>query len=322
MRVLVTGGAGFIGSILVPALLDEGYFVTVVDNFMYHNSLSLAACCTHSKFDVIRGDARDSRVIGPLLPKHDVVIPLAAIVGAPACDNDVSATLTTNIDAVELIINKLSADQWIIAPISNSGYGISSQDECTEESPLNPVSLYGKSKVEAEKAVLSHKNGISLRLATVFGMSPRMRRDLLVNDFVWRAVTDHAVTLFEAHFRRNYVHVRDVARAFIHALPIPSSKSKYPSSERYRATMAPGAYNVGLSDANLSKAQLCEKIKEHVPGFVFWEAPVGEDADKRDYVVSNKKIEATGFRCLYSLDDGIRELAKGYRMMRREYSNV
>jgi nucleoside-diphosphate-sugar epimerase len=324
MRCLITGGAGFIGSVLVPSLLNEGFAVTVVDNFMYGNSLSLAACCTHSKFDVIRGDARDPRVIGPLLAKHDVIIPLAAIVGAPACDNDVCATGTTNVVAIENMVSKLSADQWIIAPITNSGYGIGSQDECTEESPLNPVSLYGKSKVEAEKAVLSHKNGISLRLATVFGMSPRMRRDLLVNDFVWRAVTDRAVTLFEAHFRRNYVHVRDVARAFLHVFSCFAGEEN-----KYLAVLPPvglplasGAYNIGLSDANLSKLQLCEKIKEHVPGFVFWEAPVGEDADKRDYVVSNKKIEATGFRCEYSLDDGIRELAKGYRMMRREYSNV
>jgi nucleoside-diphosphate-sugar epimerase len=309
VRILVTGGAGFIGSVLVPALLDEEYSVTVVDNFMYNNSLSLAACCTHPQFEVIRGDARDTRVMDPLLAKHDVFIPLAAIVGAPACDNDVRATLTTNVDAVELIVTKLSGDQWIIAPISNSGYGIGSQDECTEESPLNPVSLYGKSKVEAEKAVLSHPNGISLRLATVFGMSPRMRRDLLVNDFVWRAVTDRAVTLFEAHFRRNYVHVRDVAGAFLHACDMNGS-------------VEPGTYNVGLSKANLSKMQLCEKIKEHVPDFVFWEAPIGEDMDKRDYVVSNDKIEATGFRCRYGLDDGISELIKGYRMMRREYSNV
>jgi nucleoside-diphosphate-sugar epimerase len=323
VRILVTGGASYIGSILVPALLDEGHTVTVVDNFMYHNSLSLADCCSRPRFDVIRGDARDSRVIGPLISKHNVVIPLAAIVGAPACDNDMSATLTTNAGAIELIITKLSADQWIIAPISNSGYGIGSQDECTEESPLNPVSLYGKSKVEAEKAVLSHKNGISLRLATVFGMSPRMRRDLLVNDFVWRAVTDRAVTLFEAHFRRNYVHVRDVARAFLYVIMDGVICANIKRDSRItNIPVKPGAYNVGLSDANLSKMQLCEKIKEHIPGFVFWEAPVGEDVDKRDYVVSNKKIEATGFRCQYSLDDGIRELIRGYRMMRREYSNV
>lgn len=318
MKCLITGGAGYIGSILVPTLLDEGHTVTVIDNFMYNNSLSLAACCSHHQFNVIRGDARDSRIIGPLLAKHDVVIPLAAIVGAPACDNDVSATLTTNVGAVELITSKLSADQWIIAPISNSGYGIGSQDECTEKSPLNPVSLYGRSKVEAEKAVLSHKNGISLRLATVFGMSPRMRRDLLVNDFVWRAVTDHAITLFEGHFRRNYVHVRDVARAFLYALPTAISVEPI----GIEATLKSGAYNVGLSEANLSKMQLCEKIKEHISNFVFWEASVGEDVDKRDYVVSNAKIEATGFRCQYSLDDGIRELIRGYRMMRREYSNV
>jgi nucleoside-diphosphate-sugar epimerase len=307
MKILVTGGAGYIGSTLVPKLLECGHEVTVVDNFMYGQSAALAAWCYHHRIDIIRGDARDPRVMVNLVKKHDAITPLAAIVGAPACDNDVVAAESINRDAIKLIVELVSSEQVIVVPISNSGYGIGSHKECTEKSPLRPVSLYGKLKVEAEQVLASSKKSwVSLRLATVFGMSPRMRRDLLVNDFVWKAVTDRAITLFEPHFRRNYIHVRDVAGAFVHVLREPMR----------------GIYNVGLSDANLTKLDLCKKIKEHIPDFVFWESPIGEDPDKRDYIVSNAKIEKTGFRPNYSLDDGIKELVKGYRMMRREYSNV
>ncbi len=306
MRVLITGGAGYIGSVLVPKILTCGNDVTVIDNFMYNQSLALAGWCFYRRLEIIRGDARDLSIIRPLVGKHDVIIPLAAIVGAQACDNDTTAAVTTNYSTIRTLVNLADPDQKIIVPISNSGYGVGSSQECTEESQLRPVSLYGKLKVDAEQILSDRENWVSLRLATVFGMSPRMRRDLLVNDFVWRAVTDSAVTLFEPHFRRNYIHVRDVASAFVHAIDAPLQ----------------GIYNVGLSSANLSKLDLCKKIKEHIPDFVFWESAVGKDPDKRDYIVSNKKIEATGWKPSYSLDDGIVELIKGYRMMRREYSNV
>jgi nucleoside-diphosphate-sugar epimerase len=208
------------------------------------------------------------------------------------------------------LAERASASQMVIYPTTNSGYGVGEGNAfCTEDSPLRPVSLYGRTKVEAERAVLD-ANGVSLRLATVFGMSPRMRLDLLVNDFTWRAVTDRAVVLFEAHFRRNYIHVRDVVKAFLHAV------------ENFTA-MRGEPFNVGLSEANLSKAQLCERIARHVPGFVWLEAPVGEDPDKRDYVVSNEKLEKTGWRPDVSLDAGIVELLKGFRMLRNgRFANV
>ncbi|HEY6334324.1 MAG TPA: SDR family oxidoreductase [Alphaproteobacteria bacterium] len=308
--ILVTGGAGYLGSILVPELLSAGHKVTVLDNFMYGQN-SLAHVCAHPDFDVSSGDARAQEILRPLAERADVVIPLAALVGAPLCQKDPIAATTTNRDAIATLCDMLSAQQRVIMPITNSGYGIGEKGKpCTEDSPLHPVSLYGKSKVEAEQIVLRRENSISLRLATVFGMAPRMRIDLLVNDFVYRAVNDRFVVLFEAHFKRNYIHIRDVARAMLHAI------------DNFDA-MRGGAYNVGLSEANLSKAELCERIKAQVPGFIYLEAPVGEDLDKRDYIVSNAKIEATGYRPAHSLEDGIRELVKGYRMIRnRIYGNV
>lgn len=310
LNILVTGGAGYLGSIMVPALLDAGHHVTVLDSFMFRQA-SLNQLCLHPKFDVVRGDARDESVLRPLVKDVDLVIPLAALVGAPLCDADKLAAGTTNRDAVITLTKMLSKDQRIVMPVTNSGYGIGEAGKhCTEDSPLKPISLYGRSKVEAEAAVLERGNAISFRLATVFGMAPRMRIDLLVNDFVYRAVNDRAVVLFEPHFTRNYIHIRDVARAFLHGL------------DNFE-TMRDRPYNVGLSDANLSKWELCERIRTHLPKFVFLEAPIGEDPDKRDYIVSNARIEATGFKPAVSLDDGIRELIKGYRMVRNAvYGNV
>ncbi len=291
-------------------MLEAGHRVTVLDNFMFAQN-SLAQLCALDAFDAVRGDARDMNIVKPLAAKADIVIPLAAIVGAPMCDRDQIAATTTNLDAVRDLAKSLSRNQRILMPITNSGYGIGEAGkECTEESPLRPISLYGRTKVEAEKAALDRGNAISFRLATVFGMSPRLRIDLLVNDFVYRAVNDRTVVLFEAHFKRNYIHIRDVARAFLHGIDNFESMKDMP-------------YNVGLSDANLSKAELCERIKKRVPNFVYLEAPVGEDPDKRDYIVSNARIEQTGFKPAYSLDDGIRELIKGFRMIRNNvYGNV
>jgi nucleoside-diphosphate-sugar epimerase len=308
--ILVTGGAGYLGSILVPDLLAAGHKVTVLDNFMYHQN-SLSQVCANPNFDVVNGDTRSVDTLKPLLAKADVVIPLAALVGAPLCAKDPIAATTTNRDAIATLSKMMSRDQRIVMPITNSGYGIGEAGKhCTEDSPLRPVSLYGRDKVEAEKIVLDRDNSISLRLATVFGMAPRMRIDLLVNDFVYRAVYDRVVVLFEAHFKRNYIHIRDVSRAFAHAMSNFDAMKGRP-------------YNVGLSDANISKAELCERIKAHIPNFQYLEAPVGEDPDKRDYIVSNSRIEATGFQPAYGLDDGIKELIKGFRMIRNAiYTNI
>jgi nucleoside-diphosphate-sugar epimerase len=309
-NILVTGGAGYIGSILVPELLKIGHRVTVLDSFIYRQN-SLLECCAHTGFDVVRGDARDEAVLKKVLPGMDYVFPLAALVGAPLCNIDQIGAVTTNRDAVASIVKLASREQRIILPTTNSGYGIGQKDTyCTEETPLNPISLYGKTKVQAEQLVLERGNSISFRLATVFGASPRMRIDLLVNDFTYRAVNDRFVVIFEGHFKRNYIHIRDVARAFIHAIHCFD-------------TMRDEPYNVGLSDANLSKLELCAKIKEQIPDFVYLEAPLGEDPDKRDYIVSNEKIEKTGFKPAYSLEAGIAELRKSYTIIRNSgYGNV
>lgn len=310
MRVLVTGGAGYIGSILAPHLLEEGCQVTVLDNFMYGQA-SLLDCCHNPRLAIVRGDARDRRLVSEHLKGADVILPLACLTGAPLCDRDPIGAGTVNVDAVKMLLELRSADQWVIFPTTNSGYGIGEKDVlCTEETPLRPVSLYGRLKVEAERLVLNEANTISLRLATVFGISPRMRLDLLVNDFVYRAVTDEFVVLFEADFKRNYIHVRDVARAFNHCLT-------------NFARMKGEPYNVGLSEANLSKRELCEEIRKQVPRFCVVEAEVRQDPDQRNYLVSNAKIERTGFKPLVSLEAGIAELIKGYQVIRRPgYSNV
>jgi len=310
MNILVTGAAGYIGSVLVPILLKEGYRVVALDNFMY-NQASLLDCCYDEKLTVIRGDVRDKELISRCLKNVDAICPLACITGAPACDRDPVAARTTNLDAVRMLSELRSKEQVIIFPTTNSGYGVGQEGiYCTEETPLNPVSLYGRLKVEIENSLLDAGNCITLRLATAFGVSPRMRIDLLVNDFTYRAVTDRIVVLFEAHFKRNYIHLRDIAKAFIHCLENFDKMKDEP-------------YNVGLSDANLSKWELCEEIKKQVPDFYFVEAKVGEDPDKRNYIVSNDKIERTGFKPDVSLQAGIAELIKGYQIIRKnQFSNV
>jgi len=309
-KILVTGGAGYIGSVLVPELLTKGFDVVVVDNFLYRQT-SLLDCCSNEKLLIIRGDAGNKELIKNCLKDVDIIFPLACLTGAPICKANPIEARSTNLDAVKMILDLRSPRQKIIFPTTNSGYGIGQDGVyCTEETPLNPISLYGILKNDAEKAILDSGNCITLRLATVFGASPRMRLDLLVNDFTYRAVIDRFIVLFEPHFKRNYIHIRDVIRAFLHGL------------ENFD-DMKNQTYNVGLSDANLSKWELCEQIKKIVPDFYFVEAGIGEDPDKRNYIVSNEKIEATGYKSQYSLEKGIRELVKVYQVIKNNtYSNI
>ncbi|MBI4396760.1 MAG: NAD-dependent epimerase/dehydratase [Elusimicrobia bacterium] len=309
-KILVTGGAGYLGSTMVPELLNAGHHVTVIDNFMYQQA-SLNHVCHQPSFQVVRGDVRVEDNIVPLLKKADVIIPLAAYVGAPLCDRDPVGATSTNHHAITLMLKNLSREQRVIMPTTNSAYGSGGKNnECDENSPLYPISRYAIDKVAVEKELMQHPNAVSYRLATVFGMSPRMRIDLLVNDFTYRAVHDRFVVLFESHFKRNYIHVRDVARAFLHAIG---------RFDKMRGQI----YNVGLSDANVSKKELCERIQKYVPSFVIQEAAFGKDTDQRNYIVLNEKIERTGFKPTHSLDFGIQELIKGYTMLKNtKYGNV
>ena len=308
--VLVTGAAGYLGSVVVPELLKLGHRVTAVDNFMYGQS-SLLDVCHDTNLEIVRGDVRNEGMMKKLLAKADVIIPLACLVGAPVCEQKPAEARTINLDAIKMLLDASRKDQLFVVPVTNSGYGVGQEGiHCTEKTPLNPISVYGKLKAELEQHLMASGHAISLRLATAFGVSPRMRLDLLVNDFTYRACTDRFVVLFEAHFKRNYVHVRDIAAAFIHCM------------ENFDA-MKSQAYNVGLSEANLSKMELCLEIKKQVPDFTIMESAIGEDPDKRNYIVSNEKIEKTGFKAKVSIQQGVAELIKAYKIVRRnQYSNV
>ena len=301
MKILVTGGAGYIGSTLVPHLLEQGYKVTVIDNFMY-NQTSLATSFQNRDFELVYGDVREKSLMTKLLASADLVIPLAAIVGAPACDKDYAAAESINKDATLWLINKISSNQRIIMPTTNSAYGSGDKNNyCDENSPLNPLSLYAKDKVIVEKELMNLSNSTSLRLATVFGLSPRMRLDLLVNNFVYRAVNDGFIVVFEGNFKRNYIHIQDVVQAFLMAI---NNEQKFNGE----------IFNVGLSAANLSKIELCQEIKKLIPNFAYFEEPLRKDPDQRNYIVSNKKIEGLGFNPKVTLQDGLTELIKGIQM--------
>jgi len=302
MKILVTGGAGYIGSVLVPLLLAKGHNITVVDNLLYKQT-SLLEQCYKPNFEFIYGDVRDKDLMKKLVPKFDVLIPLAAIVGAPACDKDPQHAIAVNQKAVVELNNLRSNNQMILYPNTNSGYGIGQDNVyCTEETPLKPISLYGRTKVHSEKILLESGNAITFRFATVFGLSPRMRLDLMVNDFTYRALHDKFIVLFEENFKRNFIHIRDVANVFLFAIENFEKMKNHP-------------YNVGLSSANLSKFELCEKIREYIPEFVIYTSQLSKDPDKRNYIVSNEKIENTGWYTNYTLDDGIKELIKGYKII-------
>jgi nucleoside-diphosphate-sugar epimerase len=308
--ILLTGGAGYIGSILTPQLLNEGFSVTVIDNLMYRQD-SLLQCCENKNFTFVKSDVANEDLLKQLMPSHDIIIPLAAIVGAPACKMLPAISKLVNFDAVKIIIKHLKPHHKVLFPNTNSGYGIGQNEAfCTEESPLNPISLYGRQKVEIEKELLETKQAICFRLATVFGLSPRMRLDLLVNDFTFRACRDRFIILFEEHFKRNFIHVKDVAQAFLFGI-------------NHFEKMKGQAYNLGLSSANISKLELCLLIKKFIPDFYIHCASVGEDPDKRNYQVSNKKIEALGFKLRHDLNEGIEEIIRAYPiLMHNNYNNL
>ena len=310
LKILITGGAGYIGSVLVNDLLNKNYSVTVYDNFIYNQS-SLNHFCLNKNFAVIKGDVRDQKKILSLLPYFDVVIPLAALVGAPICKFDSVGARTINYDAIDIILKNISKNQIILMPTTNSAYGSGDKSNfCDENTVLNPISQYAIDKVEVEKKLMEHENSISFRLATVFGMSPRMRIDLLVNDFVYRATKDGFIVLFESYFKRNFIHIKDTSSVFIFAL------------DNFKK-MKNQIYNVGLSNANLSKKDLCLIIKKKIKNFIFFEEELQKDPDQRNYIVSNKKIEALGFAPKISLEEGIDELIKGYQMLKiKNYSNI
>ncbi|MFA6119453.1 MAG: NAD(P)-dependent oxidoreductase [Parachlamydiales bacterium] len=309
-RILITGGAGYIGSVLTPFLLEKGYNVTVLDNLTFTQN-SLLSCCSNPNFNFIKGDVTDFVLMKKIIPNFDIIIPLAAIVGAPACSFQPELSKRVNLDAVIFIIQNTTSAQKILFPNTNSGYGIGQKDKfCDETTPLNPISLYGKQKVEAEKELLKTNRAISFRLATVFGISPRMRLDLLVNDFTFKACQDKSLVIFEGDFKRNYIHIKDVAKAFLFGI------------ENFDV-MKGQAYNVGLSSANLSKKELCLKIKEKIKDLYIHSSEIGQDPDKRDYIVSNKKLEDLGWKPSYSLEDGIAEIIKAFPLLgKNQFKNV
>lgn len=308
--VLVTGAAGYLGSVLCEHLLDADFQVVGLDSLRYGQH-SLFHLCADPRFEFVHGDVRDQDLMCRLVGRADVIVNLAAVVGAPACDRDPWLAREVNLGAVRLLNQMRSPQQLVLQPTTNSGYGAQSGDVfCTEETPLEPISLYGRTKVDAEAELLGSPNAISLRLATVFGVSPRMRLDLLVNHFVYAAVTDRYLVIFEGDFKRNYVHIRDVAEGFLHCIA-------------NRDHMVGNAYNLGLDAANLSKKELALKVKEQVPDFHLTFSDIGKDPDKRNYIVSNERLRQAGFEATRGLDDGIRELLKGYRMLgRNEFKNV
>ncbi len=310
MKILVTGGAGYIGSILVPELLKRNYEVTVIDNFLFGQQ-SLLECCINKNLKILRDDVRNQNLLQDEISKSDCIIPLACLTGAPLCSKDPVGAQQINFDQIKFIADRKSKDQMLIFPCTNSGYGVGEEGVfCDENTPMRPVSLYGKLKVEIDKYLLDLGESVTFRFATIFGASPRMRLDLLVNDFTYRALIDRTVVLFEANFKRNYLHVRDASNAFLHTI------------DNY-SKMVGEPFNVGLSDANLSKKELCESIKKEIPEFQYVISEIGKDPDQRNYIVSNDKIELTGFKTKVTLSDGIRELKKAFQVIRRnQYSNI
>jgi nucleoside-diphosphate-sugar epimerase len=303
MKVLITGGAGYLGSVITEKMLNVGYSVIVLDKLLF-NQTSLLQYTSNPNFKFIYGDVRNESLLEKLCNEADVIIPLAAIVGFPACAADPKLAKEINFQQIVNIVKYTNkTNKKILYPNTNSGYGVGKDDLfCTEESPLTPISVYGQTKCDAENFLRTSTDAIIFRLATVFGVSPRMRTDLLVNDFTYKAITDKYIVVFEKSFKRNFIHIEDVANAFLFMLE---------NYETYRGEI----FNVGLSDANLSKQELLEKIQTHVKDFAVVYDDYYEDPDKRNYIVSNQKIESTGWKPEWDLDKGIKQLIQAYQMI-------
>jgi nucleoside-diphosphate-sugar epimerase len=305
-KILVTCGAGYIGSVLVGYLLKQDYSVTVVDNLLY-GQRSLLQYCMHPKFDFVRGDVRDETLMHRLVKTHDAIIALAAIVSPKACERDPIAAQTVNLDSIVMLNRIRSIHQPVIFPNTNIGYGTKSGElYCNEKSPMQPNSIYGITKIKAEEELLSSPNSISLRLASLFGPSPHMKTHLLLNFFVYKAISDGCLVIYEKDFKRNFLHVDDISEAFCFSL-------------KHFDKMKGEAYNVGFNDANLTKAELAEKVKEHIPSVYIQYADINSDPDKRNYIVSNSKINEKGFVARRSIDDGIKQLMKIYQMISTDF---
>ena len=300
MKILITGGAGYLGSVFTRNLL-KNHEVIVYDNLMY-NQTSLLDLSNNPNFTFHYGDVREWSKLKYLVEQVDIVIPLAALVGFPLCEKDKDLATSINTTQIQNIVDVLSNDQMILYPNTNSGYGTRGEGMVDETNELTPISHYGKTKCEAEDYIINESNGISFRLATVFGVSSRMRTDLLVNDFVYKLLTDRYITLFEHKFVRNFIHIQDVSRAF-----------EYMIDNYY--TFNNEIFNLGLSDENITKKQLVEKIQSHIPNTSVNYSDYYVDPDKRDYIVSNEKIEETGWKPIFTLDDGIKELIQSYKMI-------
>lgn len=300
-KILITGGAGYIGSKLISYLTNNKTKITILDSFL-HGQESLLPYISNKNIEIIRGDVRDKSILDPLLKNNDIIIPLAALVGAPLCDKNKDEAISINEKSIKYLCKKKSNDQIVLFPMTNSGYGIGGNEYCDESSPLRPVSLYGKTKVNAENYISQTNNFIVFRLATVFGVSNRIRTDLLVNNFVWRAVKEKVIVLYESNYRRNFIHINDVCRCFEYSL---NNFSK----------MKNNIFNLGLSSANMTKKELCDQIKKYIDDFEYIFSEIGKDPDSRDYLVSNKKIEKIGFKTKFSLAYGIKELKKLYSFL-------
>ena len=311
MNILVTGGGGYIGIALISLLLKKKYIVTVLDNFSFDQQYVFLDLIKNKNLNVINGDVRNKNLLKNLVQKNEFIIPLAGIVGAPACKMKPKLATEINLNQIKNILKFINKRNKIILPVTNSGYGIGEKNKfCTEESPLKPISHYGVTKVKAEKEIRKIKNFISLRLATVFGLSGRIRTDLLVNDFTYRAVFDGKIELLEPNFKRNYIHVKDVARAIMFSI------------ENFKKLRS-NVFNIGLETANLSKIELCKLIKKTHEDLKIKINEFTKDPDQRDYIVSNKKILATGWKPRYSLEYGIRELIKCYKSLKiKRNSNI